>query len=321
MKSLTIATRNSPLALWQAEHVRDKLVQAYPGLTVTLLRMTTRGDKLLDSPLSKIGGKGLFVKELESAMLAGKADIAVHSVKDMPAVQPEGLHMSVILERENPTDAFVSNNYLRPEDLPAGAIVGTCSLRRQAQLKARFPQLKIANLRGNVNTRLAKLDAGEYDAIILASAGLIRLNMHNRIASELSVEDSLPAAGQGVVGVECRLDDNYTNDLLSKLHHPQTNICVTAERALNARLDGGCQVPIGAYAVLQESQLWLRGLVAKPDGTQVIELDDVAPHAHAKALGVTLAERLLCGGADAILRDLGLTPQTVEPAKAGSMTR
>ena len=318
MKTLRIATRNSPLALWQAEDVKARVEALDMGVTVELLKMTTKGDQLLDSPLAKIGGKGLFVKELETAMLDGNADIAVHSIKDVPAVVPEGLQVVHIMERENPHDAFVSNTYTRAEDLPEGAVVGTCSLRRQAQLMARFPHLNVHNLRGNVNTRLAKLDNGEYDAIILASAGLIRLEMQERIASELSVEDSLPAAGQGIVGIETRIDDDDTAAIIGKLHHVQTSYRVMAERALSARLDGGCQVPIGAYSEMQGNQIWLRGLVATPDGKQVVTADASAHHNEAVDLGVKVAEMLLYRGANDILKSLGLTPAPLEEVAASA---
>ena len=319
MKTLRIATRNSPLALWQAEDVKARVEALDMGVTVELLKMTTKGDQLLDSPLAKIGGKGLFVKELETAMLDGKADIAVHSIKDVPAVLPEGLQVVHIMDRENPHDAFVSNSYAKPEELPEGAVVGTCSLRRQAQLMARFPHLNVHNLRGNVNTRLAKLDNGEYDAIILAAAGLIRLEMQERIASELSVEDSLPAAGQGIVGIETRIDDEDTAELIiGKLHHVQTSYRVMAERALSARLDGGCQVPIGAYSEMQGNQIWLRGLVATPDGKQVVTADASAHHNEAVDLGVKVAEMLLYRGANDILKSLGLTPAPLEEVAASA---
>lgn len=318
MKTLRIATRNSPLALWQAEDVKARVEALDSGVTVELLKMTTKGDQLLDSPLAKIGGKGLFVKELETAMLDGKADIAVHSIKDVPAVLPEGLQVVHILDRENPHDAFVSNNFSKPEDLPEGAIVGTCSLRRQAQIMARFPHLEVHNLRGNVNTRLAKLDNGEYDAIILASAGLIRLEMQSRIASELSVEESLPAAGQGIVGIETRIDDDATHAIIDRLHHQQTSYRVMAERALSARLDGGCQVPIAAFSQLQSEQIWLRGLVATPDGKTIVTADATAHQDKAVDLGVEVAEMLLSRGADGILKGLGLTPAPLEEVAASA---
>lgn len=312
MSTLRIATRKSPLALWQAEDVKRRLEVLHPDLSVELVTMTTQGDVLLDSPLAKIGGKGLFVKELEVAMLDGRADIAVHSVKDVPASLPDGLHISTILERENPHDAFVSNTFADLDELPAGARIGTCSLRRQAQLLSRRPDLQVNMLRGNVNTRLAKLDADEHDAIILAAAGLIRLGFTDRIRCELTVEDSLPAAGQGIVGIECREDDDAVESLLAGLHHDETATRVAAERALNARLDGGCQVPIGAYSMLQNDTLWLRGLVARPDGTTIIRAEASAPASDARALGIAVAEQLLASGADRILADLGLTPAPLE---------
>lgn len=318
MKTLRIATRNSPLALWQAEDVKARVEALDSGVSVELLKMTTKGDQLLDSPLAKIGGKGLFVKELETAILDGKADIAVHSIKDVPAVLPEGLQVVHIMDRENPHDAFVSNKYDKPENLPEGAIVGTCSLRRQAQIMARFPHLVVHNLRGNVNTRLAKLDNGEYDAIILAAAGLIRLEMQQRIASELSVEDSLPAAGQGIVGIETRVDDASTHAIIDRLHHQPTSYRVMAERALSARLDGGCQVPIGAFSQLQGEQIWLRGLVATPDGTHIVTADASAHHSKAVDLGVQVAELLLRKGADEILKGLGLTPAPLDEVAASA---
>jgi len=293
------------------------------GVQVELLKMTTRGDQLLDSPLAKIGGKGLFVKELETAMLDGQADIAVHSIKDVPAVLPEGLQVVHILERENPHDAFVSNQFQSAAELPERAIVGTCSLRRQAQLLAAYPHLEVHNLRGNVNTRLAKLDNGEYDAIILASAGLIRLGMQDRIAAEISVEQSLPAAGQGIVGIESRIDDTDTIEVLDRLHHQETSYRVQAERALSARLDGGCQVPIAAFSELEGNQLWLRGLVASPDGKRLVTADARAHCNEAVELGVKVAEMLLYRGAEEILRELGLAPASLEEvaASAGKYVR
>jgi hydroxymethylbilane synthase len=301
-REIRIATRKSALALWQAEHVKARLEEAHPGLKVSLVPMVSRGDKLLDSPLAKIGGKGLFVKELETALLENVADIAVHSMKDVPMDFPEGLGLYCICEREDPRDAFVSNTYASLDALPAGSVVGTSSLRRQAQLLARRPDLKIQFLRGNVNTRLAKLDAGEYDAIILAAAGLIRLGFAERIRSSISAEDSLPAGGQGAVGIECRTGDAEIHALLAPLHHRDTALRVTAERALNKHLNGGCQVPIACYAVLEGEQLWLRGLVGQPDGTQLLRAEQRAPVATAEQLGVQVAEALLAQGAAAILQ-------------------
>lgn len=317
-RTLRIATRNSPLALWQAEDVKARVEALDTGVQIELIKMTTLGDKLLDSPLAKIGGKGLFVKELETAILDGDADIAVHSIKDVPAAVPLGLQVVHILERENPHDAFVSNNYKNLAELPNGAIVGTCSLRRQAQVLARFPELEVHSLRGNVNTRLRKLDEGEYDAIILASAGLIRLGMHERIASELSVEDSLPAAGQGIVGIETREDDKLSIALMDKLHHSITSYRVQAERALSARLDGGCQVPIAAFSQMDGEKIWLRGLVASPDGKHVVTADATAHQSEAVELGVKVAEMLLSRGADTILKTLGLSPASLEEVAASA---
>ena len=301
-REIRIATRKSALALWQAEYVKARLEQAHPALVVTLVPMVSRGDKLLDSPLSKIGGKGLFVKELETALLENEADIAVHSMKDVPMDFPEGLGLFCICEREDPRDAFVSNTYASLDDLPQGSIVGTSSLRRQAQLLTRRPDLQIRFLRGNVNTRLAKLDAGEYDAIILAAAGLIRLGFEQRITSPISIEDSLPAGGQGAVGIECRSADPEIHALLTPLHHADTAVRVTAERALNKHLNGGCQVPIACYAVLEGEQIWLRGLVGEPSGGVLLSADARAPRAHASELGVQVAEALLAQGAGDILK-------------------
>jgi len=301
-REIRIATRKSALALWQAEYVKARLEQAHPGLKVSLVPMVSRGDKLLDAPLAKIGGKGLFVKELETALLENEADIAVHSMKDVPMDFPEGLGLYCICEREDPRDAFVSNTYDSLDALPAGSVVGTSSLRRQAQLLARRPDLKIQFLRGNVNTRLAKLDAGEYDAIILAAAGLIRLGFEDRIRSSISAEDSLPAGGQGAVGIECRSADSDVHALLAPLHHRETALRVTAERALNKHLNGGCQVPIACYALLEDDQLWLRGLVGQPDGGLLLRAEERAASGDAEALGVRVAEALLAQGADAILK-------------------
>ena len=301
-REIRIATRKSALALWQAEFVKARLEQAHPGLVVSLVPMVSRGDKLLDAPLAKIGGKGLFVKELETALLENEADIAVHSMKDVPMDFPEGLGLYCICEREDPRDAFVSNRFASLAELPAGSVVGTSSLRRQAQLLARRPDLKIHFLRGNVNTRLAKLDAGEYDAIILAAAGLIRLGFEERISSLISVEDSLPAGGQGAVGIECRSADSDLHALLAPLADADTAVRVTAERALNKHLNGGCQVPIACYAELVDGQLWLRGLVGQPDGGLLLRAEASAPQAQAQALGVQVAEALLAQGAAEILR-------------------
>ncbi|MCQ4302409.1 hydroxymethylbilane synthase [Stutzerimonas sp. KH-1] len=301
-REIRIATRKSALALWQAEYVKARLEASHPGLKVSLVPMVSRGDKLLDAPLAKIGGKGLFVKELETALMENEADIAVHSMKDVPMEFPEGLGLYCICEREDPRDAFVSNHFDDLDALPPGSVVGTSSLRRQAQLLARRPDLKIQFLRGNVNTRLAKLDAGEYDAIILAAAGLIRLGFGERIRSSISVDESLPAGGQGAVGIECRTTDSELHALLECLNHAPTATRVVAERALNKRLNGGCQVPIACYAVLEGEQLWLRGLVGQPDGTVLLRAEGRAPAAEAEALGVQVAEELLAQGAEQILK-------------------
>lgn len=307
-QTLRIATRNSPLALWQAEEVRRRLEALHADLAVELVSMTTRGDQLLDSPLSKIGGKGLFVKELEQGMLAGEADIAVHSMKDVPMELPEGFALPVIMEREDPHDAFVSNKYTGPDELPEGAVVGTSSLRRQSQLMARYPHLEIRFLRGNVNTRLRKLDDGEYDAIILAAAGLKRLEFHARITAILTPEQSLPAVGQGAIGIECRADDARVKALLAPLADTDTTDRVTAERAMNHSLNGGCQVPIAGYALLEGDELWLRGLVGSPDGRQIFRAEARGPRSQADAIGRGVAEDLLAQGADAVLKALGLGP-------------
>ena len=303
-KTLKIATRQSPLALWQANYVKDSLQQLYPDLTVELVLMVTKGDVILDSPLAKIGGKGLFVKELENALLNKEADIAVHSMKDVPMQFPEGLGLAVICKREDPRDAFVSNSYRTFSELPQGAVVGTSSLRRQCQLKALRPDLDIRSLRGNVGTRLSKLDNGDYDAIILASAGLIRLGLADRIASFIEVEQSLPAAGQGAVGIECRTDDVQVKQLLAPLADAETTCCVLAERAMNNHLQGGCQVPIGGYAVLQQGQLYLRALVGNVDGSQIIRAEGKSAVKNADVLGVQIAEQLLAQGADKILQSI-----------------
>lgn len=298
---IRIATRKSPLAMWQAEFVKAELEKIHQGLTVELLPMSTKGDIILDTPLAKVGGKGLFVKELEVAILEDKADIAVHSMKDVPVDFPEGLGLEVICEREDPRDAFVSNDFKSINELPQGAVVGTSSLRRQCQIRAARPDLQIKDLRGNVGTRLAKLDAGNYDAIILAAAGLKRLKLESRITSFISAEDSLPANGQGAVGIECRTADARVKALLAPLEHVETRLRVTAERAMNTRLEGGCQVPIGAYAEINGDILNLRGLVGNPDGSQIIEAASSGHIKDAEKLGIALAEELLAKGAKTIL--------------------
>lgn len=304
-RTIRIATRKSDLAMWQAKYVQAKLLEHHPHVNVELLPMSTQGDRILDTPLAKIGGKGLFIKELEIAMQNGEADIAVHSMKDVPVAFPEGFGLHAICERENPFDAFVSNHYDSIEALPLGAVIGTSSLRRQCQIRAFRTDLVIKDLRGNVNTRLAKLDEGQYDAIILASAGLIRLGMRERIKQEIDTGVSLPAVGQGAVGIECRNDDAELISLLQALNDSQTAARVLAERAMNARLEGGCQVPIGSYAVLSDDTLTLRGLVGTPDGTTILKASAEGPLADAEKIGTEVANKLLEQGAKEILDALG----------------
>lgn len=304
IQQVRIATRESALAMWQAHYVKDKLLQFHPHLRVELVPMRTQGDKILDTPLAKIGGKGLFIKELEIAMQEGRADIAVHSMKDVPMAFPPGFGLYAICPRENPLDAFVSVHYDRLDQLPQGAVVGTSSLRRQCQLRHLRPDLDIRDLRGNVNTRLAKLDDGQYDAIILAAAGLIRLNMADRIRQQLPVELSLPAVGQGAVGIECRQDDTHIHALLAPLCDADTFDRVTAERAMNACLQGGCQVPIGGYAQLHGEELHLTGLVGSVEGKTLLMASGKAHRTQAKALGEQVAQALLAQGAAALLAAL-----------------
>ena len=302
---LRVATRKSPLAIWQAEEVQRHLNLA--GAKSELVRMSTRGDEILDKPLATIGGKGLFIKELERGMLQGTADMAAHSMKDLPAEFPDGLHLAAIMERENPSDAFVSNHYNNLDELPDNAIVGTCSLRRRCQLLAKYPGFQIKDLRGNVNTRLAKLDDGRFDAIILASAGLIRLQLASRIKSEIDMQVMLPACAQGAVGVECKTDDQRSNDLLAHLHDADTAARVTAERRLNARLGGSCQTPIAAFAELHGDELYLRALVGTPDGRTILRAQARDHRDNATALGDRVASQLLNDGAQKIIDDLALS--------------
>ncbi|MBJ8504589.1 hydroxymethylbilane synthase [Acinetobacter seifertii] len=304
MKTLKIATRQSPLALWQAEHIRARLQELHPDLTVELVKFVTQGDKILDTPLAKIGGKGLFVKELEAALLDGRADLAVHSMKDVPMALPEGLTLAVICEREDPLDAFVSNTFEKFADLPQGARVGTSSLRRKSQILKQRPDLKIIDLRGNVGTRLGKLDDGQYDAIILASAGLKRLGLENRIRHTIEPNVSLPAVGQGALGLECRADDQDVLALIQPLLHIETDVCVRAERAFNAYLEGGCQVPIAGYATLQDGKIHIEGRVGSVDGQTLLraELNDEIHNA--QQLGENLARNLLEQGAGDLLKAL-----------------
>jgi len=298
---IRIATRKSQLALWQANYVSAQLRHFHPDCEVELVTMSTQGDKILDTPLAKVGGKGLFVKELENGLLEGSADIAVHSMKDVPVELPDDLHLATICPREDPRDAFVSNNFEHLDALPQGATVGTSSLRRQCQLSALRPDIKIKDLRGNVNTRLSKLDNGDYDAIILASAGLIRLDMADRISQYIEPHVSLPAIGQGAVGIECRLNDDRIHQLLRPLHDEKTAVRVAAERSMNHRLNGGCQVPIAGFAELSKGTLFMRGLVGEPDGSNIISADIAGKPEDAEELGFVLADDLLSRGAGEIL--------------------
>ena len=300
-KKLVIASRESMLAMWQAEHIKGRLKALYPDCEVEILGMTTRGDQILDRTLSKIGGKGLFIKELEQALQDGRADLAVHSIKDVPMELPVGFALAAIGERASPFDAFVSNQYARLEEMPAGAIVGTSSLRREAQLRAKFPHLTIKPLRGNVQTRLSKLDNGDYDAVILATAGLQRLGLDGRIREILSPADSLPAAGQGALGIEIAARRTDLADILRPLNHEETAACVTAERALARALGGSCQVPLAAYCVMEDGLLTLNGLVGHPDGSVIIEASAQAPAAYADALGRAVAKRLADDGAEELI--------------------
>jgi hydroxymethylbilane synthase len=304
MDKIVIASRESRLAMWQAEHIQARLKALYPGLNVEILGMTTQGDQILDKTLSKIGGKGLFVKELEQALLDGRADLAVHSIKDVPMQLPQGFALAAICEREDPRDAFVSTHYAELSALPAGSVVGTSSLRREAQLRARFPHLTVKPLRGNVQTRLAKLDHGDYDAIILAAAGLKRLGLGERIRSLLDPKDSLPAAGQGALGIEIRADRSDLATLLAVLDHADTHACVEAERALSRALGGSCQLPLAAYATLKGELLQLSGLLARPDGTLVLRAESRAPWQYADTLGQMVAGMLREQGADALIADI-----------------
>ncbi|WP_028536659.1 hydroxymethylbilane synthase [Paludibacterium yongneupense] len=308
MDKIVIASRESRLAMWQALHIKDRLETLYPGLEVDILGMTTQGDRILDKTLSKIGGKGLFVKELELALEDGRADLAVHSIKDVPMLLPTGFALAAICEREDPRDAFVSSRYASLDALPPGAVVGTSSLRREAQLRARFPHLLVHPLRGNVQTRLAKLDHGDYDAIILAAAGLKRLGLGARIRTALPARDSLPAAGQGALGIEIREDRADLMALLAPLDHADTHACVAAERALARALGGSCQVPLGAYAEIRGDRITLSGLVASPDGKTVLRAEASAARSNADALGRAVAHQLQQDGADALIA--AILPET-----------
>jgi hydroxymethylbilane synthase len=304
LNKIVIATRESQLALWQAEHVKARLMALHPGLEVELLGMTTQGDQILDSPLSRIGGKGLFVKELEVAMAEGRADLAVHSIKDVPMDLPEGFELTAISQREDPRDAFVSNKYPSLEALPSGARVGTSSLRRQAQLRARLPHLDVDTLRGNVNTRLRKLDEGQYDAILLAAAGLKRLGFDSRITAILEPEESLPAVGQGALGIEIRSGNPELAALLAPLNDPATAACVRAERAMSRKLQGGCQAPIGGFAVVRDDKLFLRAFVADLEGIRFYRATAEGPVDAPEQVGLAAAEDLARQGADGLLAEL-----------------
>nr|WP_126446760.1 hydroxymethylbilane synthase [Sulfuricystis multivorans] len=301
---IVIATRESRLALWQAEHVRSLLLQLYPACHIEILGMTTRGDQILDKPLAKVGGKGLFVKELETALIDGRADVAVHSMKDVPMVLAPEFALVAIGPRELPLDAFVSNKFERLEDLPPGAVVGTSSLRREAQLRARYPYLAVSSLRGNLDTRLRKLDEGQYDAIILAAAGLTRLGLGTRIRSTIPPDISLPAAGQGALGIEALSSRPEIAAWLAPLNDPATAACVRAERAVSRALAGSCEVPLGAYAEFDAGRLHLTGLVAIPDGTRIARAERSGPAADPEGLGLALVADLRARGADEILAAL-----------------
>jgi hydroxymethylbilane synthase len=304
LASLVIASRESALAMWQAEHIRDRLRALYPQTEVSILGMTTQGDQILNVSLSKIGGKGLFVKELETALEDGRADFAVHSLKDVPMNLPEGFVLAAIGEREDPHDAFISNDYENLAALPAGSVVGTSSLRRESQLRARFPHLVIEPLRGNVQTRLRKLDEGQYAAIILAAAGLKRLGLAARIRAIISSEDSLPAVGQGALGIECRADRTDVIAMLQALHHPDTAACVTAERAMSRALNGSCQVSLGGFAEVLIGQLRMRGFVASADGQRILRAESTGSLESPEELGNLIADTLRLQGADEILATL-----------------
>ena len=300
---IRLVTRKSPLALWQANHVKEKLEEAFPTLSVDLLPIVTNGDRWLEKPLYELGGKSLFVKELQAMLLSGEADIAVHSIKDMSAQFPDGLQMGAILERADPSDSLVSPTVKHLSELPAGAIVGTSSLRRSCHVKYLFPTLTVKPVRGNVGTRLAKCMTGEFDAIILASSGLQRLGLADDNTTPLPLDEFLPAPGQGALGVECRLNDEPILKYLSALHHGPSTYCITAERAMNAALGGSCHIPIAAYATFEKGELYLSGLVGRPDGTRVLQAQARGRKSTAQALGETVAQALIAQGADAIIKE------------------
>lgn len=301
---LVIASRESALAMWQARHIQERLQSLYPDMMVEILGMTTTGDQILDTPLATIGGKGLFVKELEQALADGRADLAVHSMKDVPMHLPEGFALAAIGQREDPRDAFVSNQFSCLEELPENSIVGTSSLRRQSQLQARFPHLKIESLRGNVHTRLRKLDEGQYSAIILAAAGLKRLGLEARIKSLIAVEHSIPAVGQGALGIEINAAREDLLSVLAPLNHAQTAACVRAERGMSRALAGSCQVPLGAYAEQHGDEIHIAGFVASPDGKEMVRDEILGSVTEPEALGQALADRLISQGARDILAAL-----------------
>ncbi len=303
-KKLVIASRESALAMWQARHIQSRLQALYPDTEVSILGMTTTGDQILDTPLAKVGGKGLFVKELETALADGRADLAVHSMKDVPMNLPEGFMLAATGEREDARDAFVSNDYTALETLPPGSVVGTSSLRRQSQLQARFPQLKIESLRGNLQTRLRKLDEGQYAAIILAAAGLIRLELGHRIRQFISPEQSIPAVGQGALGIEISASRPDMLTVLAPLNHADTQVCVEAERSMSRALAGSCTVPLGAYAVCKGNTIHITGFVASVDGQQMLVENATGSRLEADALGKALAAQLITKGADKILAAL-----------------
>lgn len=310
MKLLRIATRRSPLALWQANYVAAQLTAQHRELRIELVEITTTGDRLLGAPLASVGGKGLFMKELEVSLLEGKADIAVHSMKDVVVDLPEGFEISAICERDDPSDAFVSNHYDSLQALPPHTLVGTCSVRRQCQIRNAYPELEVADVRGSVNTRLDKLDRNDFGAILLATAGLKRLGMADRIRQRLPASLSLPAVGQGAIGIECRIADSEVREIARALNHRPTSVCVEAERAMNRKLEGGCQLPIGALAQIENERIVLQGLVGTADGTQVVRTEVSGPVEQGPLLGERAADDLIAHGAGEILREAYLSSQT-----------
>ena len=302
MKKIRIVTRNSPLALWQAKFVKQELIQAHNDIDIELIGMKTEGDRFLDSSLVNIGGKGLFVKELEEALLRNDADIAVHSMKDVVVDLPENLILHTILKREDSRDVLISNRHKQITALTDNTIIGTSSLRRQSQLKNLYPNVVLKDLRGNVGTRLHKLDDGEFDAIVLAAAGVIRLGMSDRITEFFPDSHLLPAIGQGAIGIECRADDSITQELIGLLNHEETSKCVLAERSFSRRLQGGCQLPIAAYAFIEDREIILKGLVAELDGSKIIKSKSSGGINDYENIGISLADSLLNRGADEILK-------------------